>query len=79
MFLESFLAVLAMCFFVIDQITGVMKGSVAAIAFERLDSRVSVEVHLECLSPCKLFSAHFAYKLSFISVSFSMAIAISNA
>jgi hypothetical protein len=72
-------AILAMCFFVVYQVAGVVEGSTAVVTFEWLHSRVSVEVHLESLSSCKFFPAHFANKLSLIGVSFGVTVTISDA
>lgn len=40
---------------------------------------MSVEVHLKRLSPRKFFPTHFTNKLAFVSMSFGVAVAISDA
>lgn len=62
----------------VDEVTGVVERSVAAITFERFNTRVPVDVHVQSLSPGKLFTAHFANEFTFVGMDFSMTIAISN-
>lgn len=56
-----------------------MERSTALVAFERLNSRVSVEVHFKRLSPRKLFPAHFANEFTFVVVGFGVTVAIPDA